>query len=180
MVCPRCILAVEQLLDELNLEYKEVNLGSAQLQKPLSETDQTKLEARLKNLGFQLLRDPDQVLIEDVKAFLIQQIHHQEGPFTEKVSLLLQKRFHRDYGALSRVFSLTEGQTIEQFISGQRIEKVKELLSYQQYRIQEIADIVGYSSAAHLSSHFKKRTGQAPSQYNEKRLGIPPASDPAQ
>ncbi len=180
MVCPRCIMAVEQLLNELNLEYEEVSLGSARLTKPLSENELGTLEARLEDIGFQLLQDPDQAIVEEVKAFLIQQIHHREGPFAEKVSLLLQKKFHRDYSALSRLFSQIEGRTIEQFISEQRIEKVKELLSYQQYRIQEIADIVGYSSAAHLSSHFKQRTGQAPSQFNAERSGIPPLSDPSQ
>jgi len=164
MVCPRCISAVESLLSEMNIKSLHVHLGEVLLQKELNQKQTNQLRQQLDSLGFELLDDNLSQQITKIKSIIIHHIHHLEDVkfvFSE----ILAAELHKEYSQLSKLFSSTEGITIEQFVILQKIEKVKELLIYNQITLSEIADKMGYSSVAHLSSQFKKTVGLTPSQF---------------
>jgi AraC family transcriptional regulator len=171
MVCNRCIAAVKQELEQQGLHPKNVSLGEAVIEEnELSVDQQHKLDAALVNLGFERIDDRKGRLIEAIKNKVIQMIHH-----TDKVNLkfnwssILSDELHYEYNYLSNLFSSVEGITLEQYIIRQKIEKVKELLFYDELNLSEIAYRLGYSSVAHLSSQFKKVTGLTPSELKKSR-----------
>jgi AraC-like DNA-binding protein len=127
------------------------------------------LAANLQQLGFELLDDKRKMIIEQIKTLIIQSIHYNKER-SAKNSTYISENLHHDYSYLSKLFSETEGLTIEQYIIHQKIEKVKELLVYDEKSLSEIAYETGYSSVAHLSAQFKKVTGQTPSAF--KQSGI--------
>lgn len=164
MVCPRCIKAVEQLVSEIPAEAIYVRLGEAMVKENLNQVQLEKFAADLKSNGFELLDDNHKQQIDKIKTVIIDHIHYKEDerfPFTE----ILSKELNREYSAISKLFSETEGITIEQYVILQKIEKVKELLTYKEMNLNEIAFKLGYSSTAHLSSQFKKVTNLTPSQF---------------
>ncbi len=169
MVCDRCIRVVRDELESLGLKVNDVRLGEAELE---NEPDSGKLEEVRKMLesnGFELLDDKKQSLTELVKTILIDEIHHQKGkkPANMNFSTFLENRTGYDYSYLSHLFSESMGSTIEQYIITMRVEKAKELLSYGELSINEIAWQLGYSSTAHLSNQFKKITGETPGQFRQ-------------
>lgn len=168
MVCPRCIMAVKQLLKSLEIPYSSVELGEVVLKDPLSSEKTPSLAKGLKDLGFELLDSSKSVLISKIKTLIIQQVHYAEEPLNERFSVFLSRRLHHDYGYLSHLFSSVENMTIEKFIVRQKIEKVKELLFYNELTLSEIAHRLGYSSVSHLSAQFKKETGLTPTSFKEK------------
>ena len=170
MVCPRCISAVEKVLTDTNLKPLQVQLGEVTLSKELNSKQSDLLKQKLGFLGFELLDDSRQQQIEKIKSIVINHIHHlEDGKFV--YSDIISKELNKEYSQLSKLFSLTEGITIEQFVILQKTEKVKELIMYNQMNLSEIADKMGYSSVAHLSSQFKKTIGLTPSQF--KMQGLP-------
>lgn len=176
MVCKRCIQAVSRELEQLGLQA-DVGLGEAVLQKePLPET-LVILRERLDALGFELLDDQRSRLIEKVKTLLIEQV--QLGELPEHFSLVdfVSKALHRDYSAVSKLFSEVEGITLEHFFILQKTEKVKELLVYNELSLSEIAFRLGYSSVAYLSSQFKKVTGMTPTTFKTGHRGLRRALD---
>src|SRR6187431_2033687 len=130
MVCNRCILVVKQQLDEINLPYKNVQMGELELFEPPTPEQVQQLNSRLKELGFELLDDQKQKQIEKIKNLLIKKV--QSGEVEEHFSITnyLTKALNKDYSYISRFFSEVEGITIEQFFILQKIEKVKELIIY--------------------------------------------------
>lgn len=171
MVCPRCISAVENVMKEMRVEALYVNLGEVMLKEALNAPQWLVLKEKLEALGFELLDDAKKQTIEKIKSVIIEQIHHLENRkfvFSE----LLAQQLHKEYSALSKLFSGTEGITIEQYIILQKIEKVKEYLVYDQLNLSEIADQLGYSSVAHLSAQFKKVIGLTPSQFKQQGLSL--------
>jgi len=174
MVCPRCISAVEGILKEIGVEPLYVNLGEVKLREELSAEKREQLAGRLTAMGFELLDDIRQRQIERIKSLIIRHTQRLDG---EKIAVSEQvsKEFNREYSQLSKLFSETEGITIEQFAILQRIEKAKELLVYNEMSLGEIADVLGYSSVAHLSAQFKKVTGLTPSAFRTHgaRLRLP-------
>ncbi len=171
MVCNRCIAAVKGLLDRLELEHNSVQLGEVELQSELDANKKAVLKQELESLGFELLDDSRQRIIEKIKNVVIQHIHHSEEDNHLKMSELLVSVLHKDYSSLSRLFSEVEGTTIEKYVINQKVEKVKELLVYDELSLSEIAFRLGYSSVAHLSAQFKKVTGLTPSHF-KKMSGI--------
>lgn len=169
MVCNRCILVVKQELEQLGLHHAQVSMGEIDLEKPLTKKQEVLLNDHLKELGFELLDDQKQQLIEKIRSLVIKKI--QDGEIEEHfiLSLFLAKTLKKDYSYLSRLFSAIQGITIEQFFILQKIEKVKELLVYNEWSLGEIAWKLGYSSIAHLSAQFKKITGLTPSSF--KKMG---------
>src|SRR2546428_2818120 len=158
MVCPRCITAVENLLANLEVKPVYVKLGEVLLNEPMNTRQLQEFKSNLQQLGFELLDDNRKQQIEKIKSIIINHIHHLEDDkfiFSD----ILAKELNREYSQLSKLFSETEGITIEQYIIHQKIEKVKELLAYNEMNLSEIAFKLGYSSVAHLSSQFKKVTG---------------------
>ena len=170
MVCRRCIAAVESIFNDTGVTPTLVRLGEVVTEKPLTDDQNTLLKEKLSEAGFELLDDIRKQQIEKMKALIIDHIHHkEEGKFN--FTDVLSRELNREYSSLSKLFSETEGITIEQFVILQKIEKVKELLVYDEYSLGEIADKLGYSSVAHLSGQFKKITGFTPTQFKVQGLG---------
>jgi AraC family transcriptional regulator len=171
MVCNRCIAAVKQELERQGLHPERVSLGEAIIKEDqFTETQRTKLDAALISLGFERIDDRKARLIEAIKNKAIQLIH-QPDKLSLKLnwSSILAEELHYEYSYLSSLFSSVEGITLEQYIIRQKIERVKELLFYDELTLSEIADRLGYSSVAHLSSQFKKVTGFTPSELKRTR-----------
>lgn len=170
MVCNRCVMVVKQVLEDQGLHPQKISLGEVVIEEELTETQQDMLDGSLRNLGFERIDDRKARLIEAIKNKVINIIHH-----TEKVDMkvnwsrLLSEEVHYEYNYLSNLFSSVEGITLEQYIIRQKIEKVKELLFYDELSLSEIADRLGYSSVAHLSGQFKKITGFTPSALKKSR-----------
>ncbi len=163
MVCDRCIAAVRSSLENLNIKVLDVDLGKAVIAD--TAPDYRRLEQELRRLGFALVRDKNEIITERIKALLIVRIHYNENPTDEKVSDYLSKHLHTDYSTLSKIFSQTEGITIERYIILQKIERVKELIGYGEMNFSEIAYHLQYSSVSHLSRQFKQVTGMTLSAY---------------
>lgn len=169
MVCPRCIISVEQILKENNLEAKYVRLGEIELVKTPKKKELESFSEDLEKVGFELLDDAKTQLIEQIKTLLIQKVQHGNIEHHFSISKYLGEKIYRDYSSISKLFSEVEGITIEQFFLLQKIEKTKEWLIYNELSLSQIAFDLGYSSTQHLSSQFKKLTGMTPTQF--KSLG---------
>lgn len=176
MVCPRCIIAVENVLDEMQIPIQKVELGNVHLMQELSEEQTKQFAEKIEALGFELLLSNSAQLISEIKTEIIKQIHHNTEPLTVNFSDFLSDKLGYDYPYLSRLFSSVEGVTINRYIVTQKIEKVKELLFYEELSTAEIAHQLNYSNVAYLSSVFKKETGITLSQFkalhNPKRKPI--------
>lgn len=171
MVCNRCIMAVKQELERQGLEPDLVALGQVNLkEETLPPAKLKSLDAGLAALGFERIDDRKARLIESIKNLVIRKVH-QEDRINMKFnwSKVLSDALHYEYNYLSTLFSSVEGVTLEQYIIRQKIERAKELLFYDEWSLSEIADRLGYSSVAHLSSQFKKITGFSPSEMKKSR-----------
>jgi len=169
MVCPRCITSVKNILDKINVSYQDVQLGVTILKENPSSKTIAQFKKLLETKGFELLQCEEEKIICQIKSHIIEKIHLTDEPPTEVLSVALSNLLHTEYSKLSKLFSKTEGITIEQFYTLQRVEKVKELLSYNELTISEIANQMGYSSSAYLSTQFKKITGYTPTQFQQKQ-----------
>lgn len=171
MVCNRCKMVVQQELERFGLHPEKVLLGEVSVAENEIPVDvQEKLYASLIRLGFERIDDKKARLIEGIKNKIIKMIHHSE--MTDRRfnwSLVLSEEMHYEYNYLSNLFSSIEGITLEQYIIRQKIERVKELLFYDELNLSEIANKLGYSSVAHLSGQFKKVTGLTPSELKKSR-----------
>lgn len=166
MVCPRCIEAVMDVFSQENLDA-QVELGKVTLKESLPAGQKEILAQRLKTRGFELLEPGKSALISQIKSLIIEQVHHSDQNLTENLSTFLADKLTQEYTSLSKLFSQVEGITIEKFVTRQKIERIKELLFYDQMTLSEIAFLLNYSSVAHLSSQFKKETGMTPSQFKK-------------
>ncbi|HEX2846354.1 MAG TPA: helix-turn-helix domain-containing protein [Chitinophagaceae bacterium] len=169
MVCNRCISAVENEIKKLRVPVKTVKLGEAELEKDLNPEEKAKLQTALTALGFELIDDKKGRIIEKIKNVIIDMIHHQDYDGKTNLSDILSKKLNHDYNYLSNLFSDVEGSTIEKYFIAQKIEKVKELLVYDELSLSEIAFKLNYSSVAYLSNQFKKVTGLTPSHFKQIR-----------
>ena len=160
-------MIVEQVFVNAAVKPKEVRMGEVYLGVSITKDDLLKINIELSRFGFEILDDLRTQQIEIVKTSLIQIIQKAEVEEHFKLSDYLSKKLNREYSYISRLFSEVEGITIEQFFIMQKIEKVKELLMYEQHTLSEIAWKLGYSSVAHLSTQFKKLTGFTPSQFQK-------------
>jgi len=168
MVCNRCILVVQQELEKLDMGFTHIDLGEVTLEKTAAPEKLQLLGQRLHGLGFELLGDKKNALVEKLKTTIIRLVHGTDNAtLNTKLSVVLQEALDTDYHYLSTVFSTIEGQTIEKYVILQRIERVKELLQYDEMNLSEISDNLGYSSVQHLSQQFKKITGLTPTGYRK-------------
>lgn len=165
MVCERCIMAVRHELQQLGLAYRHVQLGEIELADTPGQDRLNVLSNALSAIGFELLDDKKSRTVEKIKTTIVSLIHCNNGEFNLKLSALLEEKLGLDYAYLSTLFSSVEGITIEKYAILQRIERVKELLVYDELSLGEIADQLGYSSVQHLSLQFKKITGLTASQF---------------
>jgi len=171
MVCPRCVKAVEQIVRTAGADPLYIQLGEVILKEPLSTKQLESVGKQLKELGFELLDDNLQQLIDKIKSIVIEHVHYSEDKkfiFSE----VLAKALHKEYSVISKLFSETEGVTIEQYTIHQKIEKVKELLACNEMNLNEISFKLGYSSAGHLSAQFKKTTGLTPTQFKAQGIHL--------
>lgn len=168
MVCNRCVMVVQQQLQAASIPFNSIVLGTITLQQQISEEQLADLREKLASVGFELMDDQKAAIVTKIKSTIIGMIHHNEmAEANKKLSALLAEKMNMDYNYLSSLFSSVEGTTIEKFVIAQRIEKVKELLVYNEMNINEIAFELGYSSVQHLSQQFKKITGLTPSQFKQ-------------
>ena len=170
MVCDRCIMAVKAELDKTGLAVDTVDLGTVILKKEEITPEQLKqAKACLEQLGFELIDNRKAQIVEGIKIAIIELIHHRNDEDRIKYSEYLSRQLNLDYPYLSKVFSEEEGITIEQYTIQQKIEKVKEWITYGEWTLSEIAWRLNYSSTAALSSQFKKVMGITPSEYREDK-----------
>lgn len=167
MVCNRCILVVRQEVEKLGLQVEAIKLGEVTLSKKLDDQQRKQLAGVLEPLGFELIDDKKSQLIAQIKALVIQWVREQDGERTVNLSDILADQLHHDYNYLSNLFSEVEGVTIEKYHIAQKVERVKELLVYDELSLSEIAYQLGYSSVAYLSNQFKKVTGLSPSYFKK-------------
>jgi len=168
MVCPRCIRVVREDLTALGLPLESVAMGEAVMTRPLQVEERSAMEAILQKSGFEVLSNREEQLVEQVKKLVIEHIWEREPkPSTLNFSDFLSQATHTNYFALSKLFSALTSTTIEQFIIQQKIQRVKELLTYGEETLSEIAYRLEYSSPQHLSNQFKKVTGFSPSHFRK-------------
>ncbi|MFT3947055.1 MAG: AraC family transcriptional regulator [Agriterribacter sp.] len=167
MVCNRCIMVVRSELEKLGYKPTGVTLGEAVLNKDISAAERNNIAKILELVGFELIDDKKSRIIEKIKNIIIDLVHRHNGELKTSLSDLLGKELHHDYNYLSNLFSEVEGSTIEKYFIAQKIERVKELLVYDELSLSEIAFRLNYSSVAYLSNQFKKVTGLTPSHFKQ-------------
>lgn len=169
MVCARCIMAVTQTLVKLAIEPQSVSLGSVVIAEELSTQQMQHLRAELHNIGFEVIDDPTEKLVMEIKQTIIAYVR-ADKPAALSITQLLAEQFRTDYATLSRTFASAEGRSIEKFYLQQRIEYVKELIQYGELNIKEIAWRTNFSSVAHLSRQFKQYTGLTPTAFKNCKV----------
>jgi AraC-like DNA-binding protein len=170
MVSNRCKIIVKSELEALGLHCVAIELCEVEIMEDISEEQRFAIDQLLGESGFSLISERNLILIEKIKAIIIELIHYTEKQLIINLSDYLSIKLKYSYTYLANVFSKNEGETIEHFFISHKIEKVKELLIYSDLNITEIADELKYSSVAHLSDQFKTMTGLTPSQYKQLRI----------
>ena len=165
MVCRRCLMAVEALLNETGYTVEKLTLGEAEIKEVLSLNEMEQLNQKLRHLGFELVDSHKGTLVNQIKALIIDIVHHRPEPISINLSDYLTAHLPYEYNYLSNLFSELESNTIEKYYISQKIEKAKELLTYDALTLSQIAYQLGYSSVAHLSNQFKKITGFTPGHF---------------
>lgn len=164
-------MVVRNEIEKLGFDVSGVILGEVWLNQELSNNQKEKVRAVLEPLGFELIDDRKSRIIEKIKNVIIDLVHHKDSLLQTNLSDLLSTELNHDYSYLSNLFSEVEGTTIEKYFIAQKIEKVKELLVYDELSLSEIAHRLNYSSVAYLSNQFKKVTGLTPSHFKQIKAG---------
>lgn len=167
MVCDRCKMVVKTELEKLGLTPTSVNLGEVDVAQQLTQEQTDQVEQSMRQFGFELLTDKKKQLAEQIKTIIIELVHYPKEPLKVNLSDYLSQALNLEYANLSAIFVEIEHNTIEKYFIQQKIEKVKELLTYGEMSLSEIAYFLNYSSVAHLSTQFKKVSGQTPSEYKQ-------------
>ncbi len=169
MVCIRCKMVVKDELTKLGLHYTTVELGEADIIEKISAEQHDQIKVALLKSGLELMDDKKSVLIQQIKNIIIELVHYTEEPLAINFSDYLSHKLNHNYTYLASLFSEVQGTTIEKFLITHKIERVKELLVYDELNLTEIAYLMHYSSVAHLSTQFKKITGLTPSHFKHLR-----------
>lgn len=177
MVCKRCIAAVEHVMLQHGLDVKSITLGEVVIDDKYIEEKKERIKQDLEALGFEWIDDKRERLVEAVKNLIVELIQDKNNDLSVNLSDYLSQHLHYEYTTISSLFSEVQGMTIEKYYIAQKIEKVKELLFYDELSLSEIADRLHYSSVAHLSNQFKKVTGMTPSQFKLQKPPIRKALD---
>lgn len=167
MVCIRCIMLVKEELARLGIDYRKVELGEVEIISQMTDALRDKLKEGLRRFGLELIDDKKTVLIQRIKNVIVEMVHYADKPLVVNFSVYLSERLNHDYTYMANLFSELQGTTIEKFIIAHKIERVKELLVYNELNLTEIAYLMHYSSVAHLSAQFKKVTGLTPSCFKQ-------------
>lgn len=176
MVCIRCQMVVKSELEKLAIAYNNVKIGEIDLTADLLPGQLVQLDSGLRRWGLQLIDDKKSVLVEKIKSVIIELVHYDESQIKVNLSEFLSQKLNHDYTYLANLFSEVNGTSIEKFYLAHKIEKVKELIVYDELNLTEIAFMMHYSSVAHLSNQFKKITGLTPTHFknlkNKRRNSI--------
>ena len=169
MVSNRCKMAVKEELKKLGLHFIVVELGEVDIMENISQEQRNELKLGLVDSGLELMDDKRAVLIEKIKNAIIEMVHYSDEMIKVNFSDYLSEKLNHDYTYLANLFSEVQGTTIEHFIINHKIERIKELIIYDELNITEIAWKMNYSSVAHLSNQFKKMTGLTPSHFKQMK-----------
>lgn len=169
MVCPRCVTSVGTIFGQIGIPVSSIELGEVTLAGKLSEVQLESLRRELKAVGFELIETRINKIIEDIKSVVADYLNKIRDDKKTTLSAAIREKIPYDYSYLSDLFSGVEGKSVEQFFIELRIEKVKELIVYDQLSFTEIAYRTGFSSVHHLSTQFKKVTGLTPTHF--KKVG---------
>jgi AraC-like DNA-binding protein len=167
MVCIRCKMVVKSELEKLGLHYVTVELGEVEINEDITAEQLDNLGIGLKKAGLELMDDKKSILVEKIKTIIIELVHYTDEQIKVNLSDYLSEKLKYDYTYLANLFSEVKGTTIEKYYLTHKIEKVKELLVYDELNLTEIAYKLHYSSVAHLSNQFKKMTGLTPSHFKD-------------
>lgn len=167
MVSVRCKMIVKEVLTKLGLHYIIVELGEVDIMENISSEQRDQVKAALFHAGLELMDDKRSVLIERIKNTIVEMVHHTDEVVKTNFSYFLSQKLDHDYTYLANLFSEVQGITIEKFIISHKIERIKELIIYDELNITEIAWKMNYNSVAHLSNQFKKVTGLSPSHFKQ-------------
>ena len=176
MVCNRCIMVVSGIFHDVGINDASVQMGKVSVDKTIDTKTLEAIDNRLNEAGFEIINDSKSRLIERIRELTIDYVYYQTEEVKVNFSDYLADKLNHDYNYLSTLFSSVESTTIEKYLINLKIERVKELLVYDEKTLSEIAYELGYSSVAHLSGQFKKVTGFTPSYFkklgNQKRKSI--------
>jgi len=167
MVSIRCKMLVKAELERIGLHYTTVELGEVNIMEEITQEQRDQLNRALKKAGLELMDDKKAMLVERIKNVIVEMIHYADEPPLTKYSVFLCEKLNYDYTYLANLFSEVQGITIEHFIILHKIERVKELLVYDDLNLTQIAEELHYSSVGHLSNQFKKTTGLTPSHFKK-------------
>lgn len=168
MACESCKIFVQGALKELHIDAVKVGLGEIETKGNITSEDKTKLNSKIKRAGLELLEKKSGVLIERIREVIIDYVYKSDDSANVKFSILLSEKLNHDYGYLANFFSEIEATTIEQYIIALKVERIKELILFDELSLTQISYKLKYSSVAHLSNQFKKITGLSPTHF--KRL----------
>jgi len=170
MVSVRCTMIVKQELFKLGLHFIIVELGEVEIMENISAEQREQVKIALLSSGLELMDDKRSVLIEKIKKIVIEMVHHTDELIKINFSDFLSSKLNHDYTYLANLFSEVQGTTIEQFVISHKVERIKELIIYDELNITEIAWKMNYNSVAHLSNQFKKVTGLSPSHFKKLKV----------
>ena len=170
MFSNRCKMVVKEVLKELEVHFAVVDLGEVEIMEDLTAEQRELLKTSLLESGLELMDDKKAVLIEKIKNTIVEMVYHTDEMLKINFSNFLSDKLKYDYTYLANLFSEVQGTTIEHFIISHKVERIKELILYDELNITEIADKMNYSSVAHLSNQFKKATGFSPSHYKQLKV----------
>ena len=165
MVCSRCKLVVKSVFEKQEIIPISVELGEVELHNEINENQKTELLKNLRAVGFDLIDDRKSKTIDKIKTLIIDLVQNKNNDLKSNLSSYISQELHQDYNTLSNLFSEVENTTIEKYFINQKIEKVKELIMYDELSLSEIAYSLNYSTVSHLSNQFKKVTGFSPTYF---------------
>lgn len=165
MVCSRCKMVVKSIFSTIGIDAMSVELGEVELKDDIREDQKKELLKSLHSVGFDLIDDRKTKIIDKIKTLIIDLVHNKNNDLHTNLSNYISGQLHQDYNTLSNLFSEVENTTIEKYFMSQKIEKIKELIIYDELSLSEIAYSLNYSSVSHLSNQFKKVTGFSPTYF---------------
>ncbi len=176
MACLSCKVVIKDALQELDILPVKVEMGEIETKEDLSEDEKKILNSKIRKAGLELLETKQGILIEKIKKTVVDYVYHSEEKENINFSDLLSKKLNYSYGYLANFFSEVEANTIEQYVISMKIERIKEMIMFEEFTLTEIAYKLHYSSVAHLSAQFKKVTGLTPSHFKslkkKRRIAI--------
>lgn len=169
MVCDRCIFAVREILERNKIGYSHIDLGTIELQNKIDESQTEMLQKDFKAVGFEIISEKNERIVKQIKAIILKEIFNKETNSQQKLSVTLSEKLHFEYSHLTSIFTKTEGKSIQKYQNEIKVERIKELLEYDELSISEIAHDLGFGSAAYLSTQFKNITGITPTMYKANK-----------